>query len=75
MDSHTIEQLIRTGLPDASVSVSSDDGVHFKAIVESRAFEGKGHIERHRMVYATLGSHMGNEIHALSLQTLLPESD
>ena len=37
------------------------------------SFEGKGIVEQHRMVYATLGDRMGGEIHALSLKTMTPE--
>jgi acid stress-induced BolA-like protein IbaG/YrbA len=72
MDSQTIEQMIRAGLPDAEVSVSGDDGVHFEAVVTSPSFAGKSTLQRHRMVYATLGSLMGNEIHALGLRTDVP---
>ena len=69
MDSKTIEQMIRAGLPDAEVIVSGDDGVHFEAVVSSASFAGKTTLQRHRMVYATLGKSMGNEIHALGLRT------
>jgi acid stress-induced BolA-like protein IbaG/YrbA len=73
MDSKTIEQLIRDGLPDAQVSVSGEDGVHFEAVVICESFRGQPTIKRHRMVYATLGRLMGNEIHALGLRTETPE--
>ncbi len=69
MDSTTIEQMIRAGLPDAVVSVTGEDGVHFEARVSSASFEGKSTLQRHRMVYATLGEMMGREIHALALHT------
>lgn len=72
MDSSTIEQLIRKGLPDAEVTVSGDDGVHFEAVVVSPSFNDVRTLKRHQMVYATLGSLMGNEIHALGLRTLTP---
>ena len=72
MDSKTIEQMIRTGLPDADVTVQGDDGVHFEAVVISKSFIGKNTLQRHRMVYATLGEKMGHEIHALGLKTELP---
>ena len=74
MDSKTIEQMIAAGLPDAEVTVSGDDGVHFEAVVISPSFAGKNTLQRHRMVYATLGALMGNEIHALGLRTELPEA-
>jgi acid stress-induced BolA-like protein IbaG/YrbA len=73
MDSTTIAQMIRTGLPDAEVDVSGEDGVHFEAVVRCASFEGKSTLQRHRLVYATLGELMGNEIHALGLRTELPE--
>ena len=73
MDSVTIEQMIEKGLPEAEVEVSGADGVHFEAVVVSPAFRNLPTLKRHRMVYATLGSLMGNEIHALGLRTLTPE--
>jgi len=72
MDSNTIEQLIIAGLPDAEVKVSSDDNVHFEAVVISSAFSGKSPLQRHRLVYATLGDLLGGEIHALSIQAKIP---
>jgi len=65
--------MIRQGLPGAEVTVTGDDGVHFEAVVRTAAFAGKSTLARHRMVYATLGELMGNEIHALGLRTELPE--
>ena len=72
MDSLMIEQMIRAGLPDAQIEVSGDDGVHFEASITCPSFEGKSTLQRHRMVYATLGSKMGHEIHALGLTTKAP---
>lgn len=73
MDSATIEQMIKDGIPDADVTVTGNDGVHFEAHVVSPSFAGSLTIKRHRMVYATLGKLMGNEIHALGLRTETPE--
>ncbi len=75
MDSKTIEQLIRAGLTDAEVKVSSEDNVHFEAVVSSPVFIGKNPLQRHRLVYATLGDLLGGEIHALSIQAKLPDND
>jgi acid stress-induced BolA-like protein IbaG/YrbA len=66
-----IKRLIEQGLPGARVEVSGD-GHHFEATVVSERFAGKGMVQRHQMVYATLGARVGNEIHALSLKTLAP---
>lgn len=73
MDNSTIERMIRAGLPDAQVEVSGADGVHFEALVVSPVFRGLPTLKRHRLVYASLGSLMGREIHALGLRTLTPE--
>ncbi len=73
MNAETIRQLIEQGLPGARAHVEGDDGVHFEALVVCADFQGKLPLARHRMVYATLGSLMGNEIHALALKTVTPE--
>jgi acid stress-induced BolA-like protein IbaG/YrbA len=73
MDTTRIEQMIQEGLPEAKVVVTGDDGVHFEAHVVCPSFSGKSTLQRHRMVYATLGKYMGNEIHALGLKTQSPE--
>ncbi|MGC4029846.1 MAG: BolA/IbaG family iron-sulfur metabolism protein [Steroidobacteraceae bacterium] len=68
-----IATLIRHGLPDARVQVRSEDNVHFEALVVSGAFAGRRPLQRHQLVYQTLGGHMGGEIHALQLTTLTPD--
>jgi acid stress-induced BolA-like protein IbaG/YrbA len=68
-----IEQLIQTGLPGASVTVNSDDNTHFEAIIVSTEFAGKRALQRHQMIYRTLGDAMGGAIHALSIEALTPE--
>lgn len=73
MDTNDITQQILAALPGAEVMVWGEDGAHFRARVVYAAFEGKGTLARHRLVYAALGKAVGREIHALSLQTLTPE--
>ena len=51
----------------------SDDNTHYAAIVVAAEFDGKRSIARHQMVYKTLGSLVGNEIHALSIRALTPD--
>jgi len=68
-----IEQLIKAGFENADVRVISDDDTHFAAIVIAAEFAGKRSIARHQMVYKTLGSLVGNEIHALSIRALTPD--
>jgi len=73
MQADNIRNMIKAGLPDADVTVLGEDGTHFEAVIVSPSFAGKRTLERHRMVYATLGSKMGGDIHALSMLTLTPE--
>jgi acid stress-induced BolA-like protein IbaG/YrbA len=67
-----IEALIAAQLPDCTVRVTSDDNVHFEAMVVSAAFAGKRPLQRHQLVYAALGARMGGDIHALSIRALTP---
>jgi BolA protein len=46
---------------------------HFQVIVVSKAFEGKGRVERQRMVYSALAEEMADHVHALELKTLTPQ--
>ena len=40
------------------------------AIIKSKIFNGKSKIEQHKLVYKALKGKMGNELHALSLNTI-----
>jgi len=64
-----IKNLIQEGLADAEVMLNGD-GTHFETTVVSDQFNGKTMLQRHQMVYKTLGDKMGREIHALSIQAL-----
>ena len=75
MNSDDIKVLIEASIADAVVNVSSDDNVHFEAIVISQEFQEKSLVQRHQMVYGSLGGKMQSEIHALSLTTLTPEEN
>ena len=75
MNSDDIKILIETSIKDAVAIVSSDDNVHFEAVVISPAFSEKSLIQRHQMVYGSLGEKMQSEIHALSLTTLTPKEN
>ncbi len=68
-----IADLIRAGLPGATVRVESDDNTHFASQVVTAQFTGLRPIARHQLVYKTLGTLVGREIHALSIEALTPE--
>lgn len=73
MNAQSVRQLIETGLPGAQVAVESDDDTHFAAVIIAPQFVGLRMIQRHQLVYGTLGPLMGREIHALSIQAQTPE--
>ena len=75
MDPGQIERLIKQSLPDAIVSIQdlAGDGDHYAAKVVSAAFKGKTRVQQHQMVYQALQGRMGGELHALALQTAVPE--
>jgi stress-induced morphogen len=75
IDAGEIERLIKEGLPDARVTIEDlrGDGDHYAALVVSSSFKGKSRVQQHQMVYRALQGRMGNELHALALQTSLPE--
>ena len=74
MPAAEIEALIRAALPDAQVTITdlAGDGDHYAAHVVSAGFAGKNRVQRHKLVYAALGSRMGNELHALQVTTDVP---
>ena len=74
MDAGEIEQLIKEDFPDAIVSIEDlrGDGDHYAATIISEAFAGKTRVKQHQMVYSALKGRMGNELHALALQTSVP---
>ena len=73
MDPNEIASLIEQGLEDATAHVVTDGQGHYEAVVVCSAFEGKRSLPRHQMVYATLGSMVGREIHALAVKTFTPD--
>ena len=73
MNPEQVAHMIEAGLAGAKALVKSEDNVHFEAVVIAAAFAGKRSVQRHQLVYGTLGSAMGNEIHALALQVFTPD--
>lgn len=48
-------------------------GGHFRLLMVSAAFAGKGTVQRHRLIHETLGDLMRGPIHALSIRAQTPE--
>jgi len=74
MSAGEIEQMIREAFPDASIEIDDlrGDGDHYAAKIVSGTFVGKSRVQQHQLVYKALKGKMGNELHALALQTSAP---
>lgn len=68
----SIQLNIAQGMATEHLSVIGD-GQHFEAVIVSEAFAGKNRVQRHQLVYQTLGDRMRAEIHALSMKTFTPQ--
>ena len=75
MDAGEIERLIKASIPDAQVTIRdlAGDGDHYAATVISEAFRGKSRVQQHQIVYEALRAEMSGKLHALALQTGIPE--
>ena len=67
-----IKSLIKEAIPDAEITIqdTAGDENHYSATIKSKAFSGKSRIEQHKLVYKALKGKMGNELHALALNTM-----
>ena len=67
-----IKSLIKEAIPDAEISIEdlAGDENHYSATIKSKIFSGKSKIDQHKIVYKALRGKMGNELHALSLNTM-----
>ena len=67
-----IKSLIKEAMPDAEVSIEdlAGDENHYSATIKSKVFKGKSKIDQHKLVYKALKGKMGNELHALALNTM-----
>ena len=67
-----IKSLIKDAIPDAEIAIQdlAGDNNHYSATIKSKVFSGKSKIEQHKLVYKALKGKMGNELHALALNTI-----
>ena len=75
MNANEIERLIKIRIPDAEVTIRdlAGDGDHYAATVLSESFRGKSRVQQHQLVYEALRGEMGGALHALALQTGVPQ--
>ena len=67
-----IKDLIKKAIPDAEIDIQdlAGDENHYSATIKSKIFSGISKIEQHKLVYKALDGKMGNELHALQLNTV-----
>jgi len=67
-----IEKLIKEAIPDSEIIIKdlAGDDNHYSATIKSKVFVGKSKIDQHKIVYKALKGKMGNELHALALNTM-----
>ena len=67
-----IKILIKKAMPDAEIVIKdlAGDDNHYSATIKSKLIAGKTKIEQHKLVYKALNGKMGNELHALELNTI-----
>ena len=66
-----IKKMITESIPDAIIEIKDlmGDNNHYSATIYSKLFVGLSKIEQHKLVYKSLKGKMGNELHALALET------
>lgn len=76
MTASEIEKRIKAALPDARIELRdlAGDDNHWAATIVSEQFRGKSRVQQHQIVYQSLKGQMGGVLHALALQTGVPES-
>jgi acid stress-induced BolA-like protein IbaG/YrbA len=75
VSSEQVESMIKAELPDAQVHVLTNDGEHYEVTVISSAFEGKGLVQQHQLVYSAVQQDMlSGAIHAMAVKTFTPQS-
>lgn len=62
-----VRVILKERFPDAQMTLSGDDH-HVVLEIQDAAFNGLTYVQQHQLIYKTLGSMVGNELHALSLK-------
>ena len=67
-----IKKMIKEAIPDAEINIQdlAGDNNHYSATIKSKIFTGKSKIDQHKLVNKALKGKMGNELHALALNTM-----
>ena len=74
LSTDVLEAELRAAFPDAAIAIDdlAGDGDHYRARITSKAFAGLTRVRQHQLVYAALKGKVGQELHALALETTAP---
>ena len=84
MTSEQIKQLLNAAFKPALLEVidnsaahaghagAKSGGGHYHVTIVAQAFEGKSLVQRHQLIYKSLGDMMKQQIHALGINALSP---
>lgn len=69
MIKNEIKKTIEKKIKDVKIEISSNDNIHFNAIIISDNFENKTLIERQKLIYSILEDYISSgKIHAFSFK-------
>ena len=74
MPPEEVQRRIQEAIPGSHVEIEDLTGTqdHYSVTITAEAFRGKRLLAQQRMVYAALGDAMKGPIHALALNTIVP---
>ena len=62
-------------IADLDLGIGDGGADHYAAKVISASFAGMNRVRQHQLVYKALGGRMGGELHALQLETAVPNGE
>ena len=71
----TLENLLNDAFPNADIRIDDvrGDGEYYAANIIAPDFVGKNRVQQHQMVYAALKDLMQSDLHALQINTSVPQ--
>jgi len=71
----TLRQRLADAFPDAEIRIDdlAGDGDHYRARIVSEAFRGLPRVRQHQLVNKALADLLSGPLHALALETAVPD--
>ena len=71
-----LDRRLKAAFPDSEVTITdlAGDGDHYRARIVSSAFAGLSRVKQHQLVNRALADVLGTTLHALALETAVPEA-